>query len=141
MTRERVVLDTNVLISGVLSRTSTTARCVDHVVEEAQLIASVATLRELAATLLSAKFDRFVARERRESLLDRLAPIIEIVEIVQEFHVCQDPDDDKFLDLAVNGRVDVLVSGDADLLALHPFRGIAIVTPTVYLKTALRSHG
>jgi putative PIN family toxin of toxin-antitoxin system len=134
MARERVVLDTNVFISGVLSKTSTPARCVERAVEQGQLIASSATLRELAAKLLSSKFDRYVLRERRESLLLRLAPLVEIVEIIQEFHVCRDPNDDKFLDVAVNGRADVLVSGDADLLALHPFRGIAIVTPTSYLR-------
>ena len=138
MARERVVLDTNVFISGVLSKTSTPARCVDRAVEEDQLIASYATLRELAAKLLSAKFDRYVPRERRELLLPRLAPIIEIVEIIQEFHACRDGNDDKFLDVAVNGRADVLVSGDADLLVLHPFRGVAILTPTSYLKRHAR---
>jgi uncharacterized protein len=122
----------------VLSRTSTPARCVDRAVEEGQLIASYATLRELAAKLLSPKFDRYVPRERRELLLLRLAPIIEIVEIIQEFHACRDGNDDKFLDVAVNGRADVLVSGDTDLLVLHPFRGIAILTPTSYLKRHAR---
>jgi putative PIN family toxin of toxin-antitoxin system len=136
MARERVVLDTNVFISGLLSKTSTPARCVERAVEQGQLIASNATLRELAAKLLSPKFDRYIPRERRESLLLRLAPLVEIVQIIQEFNECRDRDDDKFLDVAVNGRADVLVSGDADLLVLHPFRGIAIVTPTGYLKRA-----
>jgi putative PIN family toxin of toxin-antitoxin system len=122
----------------VLSKTSTPARCVGRAVEEVQLIASYATLRELAAKLLSPKFDRYVPRERRELLLLRLAPIIEIVEIIQEFHACRDGNDDKFLDVAVNGRADVLVSGDADLLVLHPFRGIGILTPTSYLKRYAR---
>jgi len=44
------------------------------------------------------------------------------------------PKDDKFLELAVNGRADVIVSGDADLLALNPFRGIPIETPADYLR-------
>ena len=138
MARERVVLDTNVFISGALSKTSTPARCVDRPLEEGQLIASHATLRELATKLLSPKFDRYVPRERRELLLLRLAPIIEIVEVIQEFHACRDANDDKFLDVAVNGRADVLVSGDADLLSLHPFRGIAILTPTSYSKRRSR---
>ena len=45
-----------------------------------------------------------------------------------------DPTDDKFLELAVNGRADLIVGGDADLLALDPFRGIPIVTPAGFLQ-------
>jgi putative PIN family toxin of toxin-antitoxin system len=107
---------------------------VEHAIEQGQLIASTATLRELAAKLLSPKLDPYVLRARREALLLHLAPLVEIVEIVQEFHACRDHDDDKFLDVAVNGRADMLVSGDADLLALNPFRGVPILTPAAYLK-------
>ncbi|HEY5210063.1 MAG TPA: putative toxin-antitoxin system toxin component, PIN family [Stellaceae bacterium] len=52
---------------------------------------------------------------------------------------CRDPTDDKFLELAINGRADVIVSGDADLLVLHPFRGIPIVLPPVFLRDIARS--
>jgi predicted nucleic acid-binding protein len=39
----------------------------------------------------------------------------------------------KFLELALAGRADFLLTGDADLLALHPFRGTTTLTPTAYL--------
>ena len=42
---------------------------------------------------------------------------------------CRDPKDDKFLELALNGKATHIVSGDEDLLVLHPFRGIPILTP------------
>ena len=87
-------------------------------------------MRELTARLLSTRFDRYVSRERRELLLLRLAPLVEIVEVVQEVRACRDPKDDMFLEAAVNGRADMIVSGDRDLLALHPFRGIPILTPS-----------
>ena len=45
-----------------------------------------------------------------------------------------DPKDDKFLELAVNGHADLIISGDADLLALNPFRGIPIVTPADFVQ-------
>lgn len=133
MTPERVVLDTNVLISGLLSTTSAPANAIEHAITSGQLIASAETLRELMSKLLSPKFDRYVTRERRDALLLRLAPLIEIVEIVQTVRMCRDPTDDKFLEAAVNGRADVIVSGDRDLLELNPFRGIAILSPTAYL--------
>lgn len=132
--RERVVIDTNVFISGVLSTTSPPARCVETVVASGQLIASHATLRELFERLLSPKFDPYVTRARREELLSRLAPLVEIVEVVQQVRACRDSHDDKFLEAAVNGRADVTITGDKDLLELHPFRGIAIVSPADYLR-------
>jgi len=134
MARERVVIDTNVLISGLLSTTSTPAKAVDRAVTSGQLVATSATLRELMTKLLSPKFDRYVSRERRDALLIRLAPLIEIIEVVQHVQACRDPRDDKFLEAAVNGRADVLMSGDKDLLVLHPFRGIDIITPTAYVN-------
>ncbi|HEX5421880.1 MAG TPA: putative toxin-antitoxin system toxin component, PIN family [Gammaproteobacteria bacterium] len=133
MKRERVVIDTNVLISGALFSTSTPALAVEKAIGTGQLLASTATLRELIEKLLSAKFDPYVSREKRDGLLLRLAPLIEIVEIVQIIYASRDPKDDKFLEVAVNGRADVLVTGDGDLLTLNPYREIAIITPADYL--------
>jgi len=133
MKGERVVLDTNVLISGSLSSTSTPASAFENAISNGQLLASEATLRELMEKLLSEKFDEYVSRERREALLLRLAPLVEIVEIVQTIQASRDPKDDKFLEVAVNGRADVLVTGDKDLLELNPFRGVAILTPADYV--------
>ena len=47
---------------------------------------------------------------------------------------CRDPKDDKFLEIAVAGEADVIVSGDQDLLVLHPFAGIPIVPPNAFLR-------
>ena len=133
MTRERVVIDTNVLISGLFSTTSTPAKAVERAVTKAQLIATMETLRELIEKLHSPKFDRYVRRERRDALLERAASLVEIIDVLQSIRASRDPKDDKFLDAAVNGRADVIVTGDKDLLDLNPFRGIAIVTPAAYL--------
>lgn len=134
MKRDRVVFDTNVLISGALSSTSTPALALERSIRDGQLLASTATLRELMEKLLSPKFDRYLSRDKRDALLLRLAPLVEIVEVVQLVHASRDPTDDKFLEVALNGRADVVVTGDRDLLALHPFRGIAILTPAAYLE-------
>ncbi len=133
MKGERAVIDTNVLISGLLSTTSTPALAVEKAVTSAQLVATTETLRELIEKLLLPKFDRYVRRERREALLQRLASLVEIVDVVQTIRASRDPKDDKFLEAGVNGRADVIVTGDRDLLDLNPFRGIAIVTPADYL--------
>lgn len=133
MTRERVVIDTNVLISGLLSATSTPAQAVDKAVTNAQPVATMETLRDLIEKLHSPKFDRYVRQERRDALLERVASLVEIIDVLQAIRASRDPKDDKFLEAAVNGRADVIVTGDKDLLDLNPFRGIAILTPADYL--------
>jgi putative PIN family toxin of toxin-antitoxin system len=133
MTRERVVIDTNVLISGLFSTTSTPAKAVEKAVTKAQLVATLETLRELIEKFHSPKFGRYVRRERRDALLERVASLVEIIDVLQSIRASRDPKDDKFVEAAVNGRADVIVTGDKDLLDLNPFRGIAIVTPADYL--------
>jgi putative PIN family toxin of toxin-antitoxin system len=133
MTCERVVIDSNVLIRGLFSTTSTPVKAVEKAATKAQLVATIETLRELIEKLHSPKFDRYVRRERRNALLERVASLVEIVDVLQSIRASRDPKDDKFLEAAVNGRADVIVTGDNDLLDLHPFRGIAIVTPADYL--------
>jgi uncharacterized protein len=59
--------------------------------------------------------------------------VVELVPITQRVELCRDPRDDKFLELALAGWADFLLTGDADLLTLHPFRGTAILTPAAYL--------
>jgi len=51
------------------------------------------------------------------------------VPIIQLIRECRDPKDDKFLELALNGRADVIITGDADLLRMHPWREIAVLSP------------
>jgi uncharacterized protein len=62
----------------------------------------------------------------------------ELVPITELITACRDFTDDKFLELAVNGHADLIISGDRDLLALDPFRDIPIVTPAVFVQRLAR---
>ena len=134
MTINRVVIDTNVFISGLISTNSTPARVIDHVVASGRLIATRDTLEELIATVLASKFDAFLSHAKRQVALDRLVSLMEIVPVVRLVRACRDPRDDKFLEAAINGGAELLVTGDKDLLALRPFSGVEILTPAEYLK-------
>jgi uncharacterized protein len=68
----------------------------------------------------------------------RILAAAESVPMAERIAACRDPTDDKFLELAVNGHADLIVSGDSDLLALNPFRGIPIVTPAVFVQGVAR---
>ena len=133
MKSERVVVDTNVLISAALDDESVPARARNLALTHGQLIGTEATIQEFATKLLSSKFDPYVTRAARQTLLQRLQPVIKIVPVVQTVKACRDPGDDKFLEAAINGRADVIITGDKDLLALHPFSGVEILSPADYL--------
>ncbi|MDB9482837.1 putative toxin-antitoxin system toxin component, PIN family [Dolichospermum circinale CS-537/05] len=47
---------------------------------------------------------------------------------------CRDPKDDKFLEVAINGNVTHIITGDKDLLELHSFQGVDIITATQFLE-------
>jgi putative PIN family toxin of toxin-antitoxin system len=61
-----------------------------------------------------------------------------LVTITERIAACRDPTDDRFLELAINGRADVLVTGDLDLLVLSPFRALPIITPRVFIQEIWR---
>jgi uncharacterized protein len=130
----RLVLDTNVLVSAAFRNGSLPHRTLLKARMEARLLASDETLAEFRAVLLRNKFDRAVDRIVREGLLEEYARLCTLVPILVPIRACRDPKDDKFLEVAVHGRADAIVTGDADLLDLNPFRGIAILTPREYLE-------
>jgi putative PIN family toxin of toxin-antitoxin system len=134
MTRARAVIDTNVLVSRLILPQSLPAQALRRAELEGRLLISEATMYELADALARPKFDRYVSMENRKSFLQRLGHIAEFVSIIQLVRECRDPKDDKFLEVALNGRADVIITGDARLLEMHPWREIDILTPTDYLR-------
>lgn len=134
MPRARVVVDTNVLVSRLLLPDSVSARAVRHVVEHFQLLASDATLTELADVLSRDKFDRYVDLADRQAFFQQLARIVERVPITYMVRASRDPKDDMFLELAINGKANYIVSGDQDLLVLSPFQQVPIMNPAGYLE-------
>jgi len=96
-TLSRVVPDTNVLVSSLLRPNSEPARAIARAIRHNQIIASVATLAELAEVLRRPKFARYLTLAEMEFHLDRLAAVFEIVDVVDTVADCWDPKDNKFL--------------------------------------------
>jgi uncharacterized protein len=128
----RLVVDTNVFASAIVFPRSIPRQVVDHVLDHGVVILSEATMSELAEVLSRSKFDSFVSRAERELFLAQIESTAEFVPIIQLVRACRDPKDDKVLEVALNGRADVIITGDADLLRMHPWRGIEIVLPKNY---------
>ena len=134
MIRMRVVLDTNVLVSAALKRDSMPAAAV-RLAEPHEMLKSQATERQLFDVVSRPYFAPLIGHETR-AWLRKLMSGAELVAISERIIACRDPTDDKFLELAINGHADVIISGDRDLLTLHPFRGIPIVTPREFVVRA-----
>jgi putative PIN family toxin of toxin-antitoxin system len=131
---DRVVLDTNVLISAVLSPRGNPFACLSWVLSHATLLASRELLEELETRLARPKFSKYVDAERCRTFVAELALVAVHVDVRGIVRACRDPDDDKLLEIAVAGGADCLVTGDQDLLTLAPFQGIAILTPAEFLQ-------
>ena len=125
----RVVVDTNVLVSAVLLPRSMPRRAFDRILDHGSLLISIATVTELNDVLRRPRFDPYIHPDERLRFLATLVRNGELVEVTESVTDCRDPKDNKFLELALNGTASHIVSGDEDLLVLHPFRGIPILTP------------
>ena len=136
----RVVLDTNVLISAALKQNSTPAEAVRLAERRDVLLKSAATERQLFAVIGRPYFAPLIGDETRV-WLRRLISAAELVVVTERIAVCRDPTDDKFLELAVSGEADAIITGDADLLALDPFRDIPVLTPAAFLRDPARRIG
>ena len=104
--------------------------------EYGQLLISDDTLAELEQVLRGPKLDRYVSRALREEFLLTLPRYATKVAITERIEACRDPRDDKFLEAAVNGQADFLVTGDRAWLAMRTFRLVAIVSPSGHLRIA-----
>jgi uncharacterized protein len=133
MNRLRLVLDTNILVSSILTKNTPPQKVFDYSITNGTILLSEPTALEIAEVLTRNKFDRYALLSNRLIFLQTLNSIAEIMQITEFLTICRDPKDDKFLELAVNGKADYLITGDRDLLVLHPFRNIQILTPTAFL--------
>ena len=121
-----------VLIAGMLWRGPPHALLQQVRAGTVSMVSSPVLLAELADVIGRPKFDAILVRSKtsRESALAEVRQLAEVIEpppLAQP--VCRDPDDDEVLALAIAAQVDLIISGDDDLLVLQAFEGIPIVNP------------
>ena len=136
-----VIFDTNILVSAALLPGSRADLCVRSVLaRQLPLIFSKATYDELADVLMRSKLDRYVSRHTREALLRtwrKASVMFPEAALREQVRDCRDPDDYKFLELALASGARAIVTGDEDLLVLDPWRGIRIVKVADFGNTVL----
>jgi putative PIN family toxin of toxin-antitoxin system len=132
----RAVIDTNVLVSAVILPKSHVGQIVPRLQEaafvplyHAQLLAEL--IHVLGRRRIQQRFH--ITIEDIQAITDLIVLRGQCVEPVRHFEVCRDPKDNFLLDIAFAAQADVIVSGDEDLLVLHPFGNVRIVTPREFL--------
>lgn len=140
-TERRFVFDTNVVVSALLLKRSIVRQAFDKANEQGKLLVSQAMVEELNEVLRRKRFDKYVTEDERIEFITALVREAALVEIADTVTECRDPKDNKFLELAVSGQATCIVSGDDDLLVLHPFRGIPVLTPRQFLDDSWEDTG
>ena len=95
---------------------------------------SDAVLREIAAVLARPKFARVLTEDRRRESLELLAVAALWAEPQKEARDCRDPKDNRYLELALAAGARAILTGDDDLLVLHPWRGFQVLRPADFLR-------
>ena len=132
--RPRCVVDTNVLISAYLSPRGTPRRVVDWLAGNGVFLASAETLYEFSDRFVGrSKFDRYLSLEEREGIAFGVAGRVRLIQVTSEVKEARDPDDDKFIALALDGKADYIITGNTKDFP-REFRGVSIVTPVQFAE-------
>ena len=126
----RIVLDTNVFIAAYFNRRSASARILDLCSDEYELVISTRLLREVESILRNIRAER--------GFLDKVRGIfmgaLRVRPTKRLFAIKEDPDDNKFLECALEGKADYLITSDRHLLKLGNFAQTRICKPTQFFK-------
>jgi putative PIN family toxin of toxin-antitoxin system len=138
----RVVFDTNVLVSYLLTHRPPIATLIDlHLARgDIVLVTAPELLEELDRVLRYPRLQRYYTEEERTRFVALLMALSELVELPEGIpRICRDPDDDRLIACAVAGGADVIVSGDDDLLALEQV-GEILILPALELLTRIETE-
>ena len=139
----RAVVDTNLLVSYLLTHRPPMAVLIDHHLarDDFVLVTAPESMAELDRVLAYPKLQRYYTEEERVRFVALVMALSEMVDLPESIpRICRDPDDDRVIACAVAGEADVIVSGDRDLLALEQVGNIRVLTAAQFLE-ALRLVG
>ena len=131
------VLDTNIIVSASLIKEGKARKALDKAQATGVVLISVSVLAELEEVLTRPKFDKYVTIVERKLFLVGFVTTVKFVEVIEKIEACRDPKDNKYLELAASGNATCIVSEDADLLVLSPFRNIPILKVQEFLGLKL----
>ena len=131
----RITTDTNILISALIAKGKPRELIKQAENRSFKLTLSDSIIGEFYNAVQRKKFRKYITIKEAQDFIREIKKISEMADVKSDFKVVEeDPDDDKILNTAYDGKVDYIVSGDPDLLNLKRFEGIKIVTVNEMLK-------
>ncbi len=122
----KIVIDTNVLISGVFFG-GFPRKILASIVNQKIIACATTEIINEYEEIVQEMIDRKQGHINK-SILSPLIRVMEIINPISHIEVCRDPDDNKFLECAKDSNALYIVSGDKDLLVIKEYENIQIVT-------------
>lgn len=132
---EFFVFDTNILLSAVFNENSTPGKALKKARTMGTLLISDEIISEYLIVFSREKFGKWLSLKTRIDFIENIISNALPIQVLEKVVVCRDPKDDKYLSLAKTAQADCIVSGDQDLLILHPFENIPIFNAADFLNT------
>lgn len=104
------------------------------VIINCEILVSDEVHSEISEVLKRPKFKKYFPDREPDNLLIQIAAVAQQVEISEKITACRDPKDNMYLELAIAGQADCIVTGDKALLDLHPFRNVPIISPAEFVR-------
>jgi uncharacterized protein len=141
MNRLKIVVDTNIWVSMAIgSKQLTTQMASIFMNTSIDLFVSNELLDELVNTLSKPKLQRYLTKERTEIVFNLIKTKAKLVNVATDIRICRDAKDDFMINLALAASATYLITGDDDLLVLHPYHNIQIVKPAQFLEILTKQY-
>jgi len=128
------VFDTNSLISAHLLPHSPNRIAYDKAIQLGVVVRSEETYEEFLQVLFRERFDKYLSINSRKSAVEAYKSISFLINVNTIVNDCRDEKDNKFLSLAIDAQASCIITGDADLLVLHPYKDISIFQASEFLR-------
>ena len=134
--RRRIVFDTNALISAAILQNSISNHALTLAAAQFEIVVSDATWIEFETRIERPKLFRYFGNleAQREEVVKTIGRVVKHVVVQTTITDCRDPDDNKFLALALDSAAEFIVTGDRDLLDLHPWRDVQVLTAGDFVR-------
>ena len=127
-------MDTNVLISAGIVVGSRPFNVLQWVINHGRLLLSREVIEEFTTRFIPrTKFDRYLSERGRRDFVTEVVAASEVIVVTTRLAVCADPDDDKVLALAVDGRADCVVTGNTRHFPPE-HAGVPVLTPAAFAE-------